>query len=161
MTELRNDQGDIWDEQSHSMLKYSFNTFISRPLERRSIPTSPVRRSSHQTCKRIKWNFKHKVYLVGHFYFQSKYLMLLGTMGDSLYITNGVLHPKIKSDDLWTNLLLRSRIPDLLKELHDSPTGGHVRMLKTLQKAVYTRAKKGEMLRKGTYLLMLVHLVRT
>lgn len=57
---------------------------------------------------------------------------------DSLHIRNGVLYRKFESDDgktfRWQLLLPRSRVTDVLKELHSSPTGGHFGVMKTLQK---------------------------
>jgi hypothetical protein len=57
---------------------------------------------------------------------------------DSLQIRNGVLYRKWESEDgktsKWQLVLPRSRIPDVLKELHNSPTGGHFGVMKTIQK---------------------------
>ncbi|KFM56688.1 Retrovirus-related Pol polyprotein from transposon 412, partial [Stegodyphus mimosarum] len=57
---------------------------------------------------------------------------------DSLHIRNGVLYRKFESDDgktfRWQLVLPRSRIPDVLKELHSSPAGGHFGIMKTLQR---------------------------
>ncbi|GFV25757.1 retrovirus-related Pol polyprotein from transposon 412 [Trichonephila clavipes] len=49
---------------------------------------------------------------------------------------NGVLYRKFESEDgktfRWQLVLPRSRIPEVLKELHGSPTGGHFGVMKTL-----------------------------
>ncbi|GFW46693.1 hypothetical protein TNCV_969021 [Trichonephila clavipes] len=42
----------------------------------------------------------------------------------------------------WQLVLPRSRIPEVLKELHGSPTGGHFCVMKTLH-----RARKGPKIR--------------
>ncbi|GFX83961.1 retrovirus-related Pol polyprotein from transposon 412 [Trichonephila clavipes] len=46
--------------------------------------------------------------------------------------------PKIESEDgktfRWQLVLPRSRIPEVLKELHGSPTGGHFGVMKTLHR---------------------------
>ncbi|GFX63475.1 retrovirus-related Pol polyprotein from transposon 17.6 [Trichonephila clavipes] len=48
---------------------------------------------------------------------------------NSLHLRNGVLYRKFESEDgktfRWQLVLPRSRIPEVLKELHGSPTGGH------------------------------------
>ncbi|GFX37108.1 retrovirus-related Pol polyprotein from transposon 412 [Trichonephila clavipes] len=50
---------------------------------------------------------------------------------------NGVLYRKFESEDGKTfrwHVLPRSRIPEVLKELHGSPTGGHFGVMKTLHR---------------------------
>ncbi|GFW13804.1 hypothetical protein TNCV_1670201 [Trichonephila clavipes] len=51
---------------------------------------------------------------------------------------NGVLYRKFESEDgktfRWQLVLPRSRIPEVLKELHGSPTGGHFGVMKTLHR---------------------------
>ncbi|MGG6496149.1 UNVERIFIED_CONTAM: hypothetical protein NY603_24855, partial [Bacteroidetes bacterium 56_B9] len=55
---------------------------------------------------------------------------------DSLRLRNGVLYRQWESDDgktsRWQLLLPRSRVAEVLKELHSSPTGGHFGVTKTL-----------------------------
>ncbi|GFV67985.1 hypothetical protein TNCV_1872671 [Trichonephila clavipes] len=55
---------------------------------------------------------------------------------NSLHLRNGVLYRKFESEDgktfRWQLVLPRSRIPEVLKELHGSPTGGHFGVMKTL-----------------------------
>ncbi|GFT61666.1 retrovirus-related Pol polyprotein from transposon 412 [Trichonephila clavipes] len=57
---------------------------------------------------------------------------------NSLHLRNGVLYRKFESEDgktfRWQLLLPRSRIPEVLKELHGSPTGGHFGVMKTLHR---------------------------
>ncbi|GFV89785.1 retrovirus-related Pol polyprotein from transposon 412 [Trichonephila clavipes] len=57
---------------------------------------------------------------------------------NSLYLRNGVLYRKFESEDgktfRWQLVLPRSRIPEVLKELHGSPTGGHYCVMKTLHR---------------------------
>lgn len=56
----------------------------------------------------------------------------------SLHLRNGVLYRKWESEDgranRWQLILPRSRIPEVLGELHSSATGGHFGLLKTLRK---------------------------
>ncbi|GBL89108.1 hypothetical protein AVEN_255242-1 [Araneus ventricosus] len=53
---------------------------------------------------------------------------------NSLQIRNGVLYRKWESEDgkssKWQLVLPRSRIPDVLKELHSNPKGGHIGVMK-------------------------------
>ncbi|GFX23991.1 retrovirus-related Pol polyprotein from transposon 412 [Trichonephila clavipes] len=57
---------------------------------------------------------------------------------NSLYLRNGVLYRKFESEDgktfRWQLVLPRSRIAEVLKELHGSPTGGHFGVMKTLHR---------------------------
>ncbi|GFU98817.1 hypothetical protein TNCV_2308411 [Trichonephila clavipes] len=57
---------------------------------------------------------------------------------DSLHLRNGVLYRKWDSDDgktfRWQLILPETRVSTVFKELHGSPTGGHFRVMKTLQK---------------------------
>ncbi|GFY06098.1 retrovirus-related Pol polyprotein from transposon 412 [Trichonephila clavipes] len=57
---------------------------------------------------------------------------------NSLHLRNGVLYRKFESEDgktfRWQLVLPRSRIPEVLKELHCSPTGGHFGVMKTLHR---------------------------
>ncbi|GFU89327.1 retrovirus-related Pol polyprotein from transposon 412 [Trichonephila clavipes] len=57
---------------------------------------------------------------------------------NSLHLRNGVLYRKFESEDgktfRWQLVLPRSRIPEVLKELHGSPTGGHFSVMKTLHR---------------------------
>ncbi|GFY16361.1 retrovirus-related Pol polyprotein from transposon 412 [Trichonephila clavipes] len=57
---------------------------------------------------------------------------------NSLHLRNGVLYRKFESEDgktfRWQLVLPRSRIPEVLKELHRSPTGGHFGVMKTLHR---------------------------
>ncbi|GFX85048.1 hypothetical protein TNCV_4998771 [Trichonephila clavipes] len=57
---------------------------------------------------------------------------------NSLHLRNGVLYRKFESEDgktfRWQLVLPRSRIPEVLKELHDSPTGGRFGVMKTLHR---------------------------
>ncbi|GFT68536.1 retrovirus-related Pol polyprotein from transposon 412 [Trichonephila clavipes] len=57
---------------------------------------------------------------------------------DSLHLRNGVLYRKWESDDgktfRWQLILPKTKISTVLKELHDSPTGGHSGVMKNLQK---------------------------
>ncbi|GFU91119.1 retrovirus-related Pol polyprotein from transposon 412 [Trichonephila clavipes] len=57
---------------------------------------------------------------------------------NSLHLRNGVLYLKFESEDgktfRWQLVLPRSRIPEVLKELHGSPTGGHFGVMKTLHR---------------------------
>ncbi|GFU71982.1 retrovirus-related Pol polyprotein from transposon 412 [Trichonephila clavipes] len=57
---------------------------------------------------------------------------------NSLHLRNGVLYRKFESEDgktfRWQLVLPRSRIPEVLKELHGSPTGGHFGVMKTLNR---------------------------
>ncbi|GFW52474.1 retrovirus-related Pol polyprotein from transposon 297 [Trichonephila clavipes] len=54
---------------------------------------------------------------------------------NSLHLRDGVLYRKFESEDgktfRWQLVLPRSRIPEVLKELHGSPTGGHFGVMKT------------------------------
>ncbi|GFW65658.1 retrovirus-related Pol polyprotein from transposon 412 [Trichonephila clavipes] len=56
---------------------------------------------------------------------------------NSLHLRNGVLYRKFESEDgktfRWQLVLPPSRIPEVLKELHGSPTGGHF-VMKTLHR---------------------------
>ncbi|GFV98111.1 retrovirus-related Pol polyprotein from transposon 412 [Trichonephila clavipes] len=57
---------------------------------------------------------------------------------NSLHLRDGVLYRKFESEDgktfRWQLVLPRSRIPEVLKELHGSPTGGHFGVMKTLHR---------------------------
>ncbi|GFX47043.1 hypothetical protein TNCV_316651 [Trichonephila clavipes] len=57
---------------------------------------------------------------------------------NSLHLRNGVLYRKFESEDgktfRWQLVLPRFRIPEVLKELHGSPTGGHFGVMKTLHR---------------------------
>ncbi|GFV91653.1 hypothetical protein TNCV_4762181 [Trichonephila clavipes] len=57
---------------------------------------------------------------------------------NSLHLRNGVLYRKFESEDgktfRWQLVLPRSRIPEVLKELHGSPLGGHFGVMKTLHR---------------------------
>ncbi|GFW36318.1 retrovirus-related Pol polyprotein from transposon 412 [Trichonephila clavipes] len=57
---------------------------------------------------------------------------------NSLHLKNGVLYRKFESEDgktfRWQLVLPRSRIPEVLKELHGSPTGGYFGVMKTLHR---------------------------
>ncbi|GFX69136.1 retrovirus-related Pol polyprotein from transposon 412 [Trichonephila clavipes] len=57
---------------------------------------------------------------------------------NSLHLRNGVLYRKFESEDgktfRWQLVLPQSRIPEVLKELHGSPTGGHFGVMKTLHR---------------------------
>lgn len=57
---------------------------------------------------------------------------------NSLHLQNGVLYRKWESDDgktsRWQLILPKSRIPEVLRELHNGATGGHFGLMKTLQK---------------------------
>ncbi|GFX92040.1 retrovirus-related Pol polyprotein from transposon 412 [Trichonephila clavipes] len=57
---------------------------------------------------------------------------------NSLHLRNGVLYRKFESEDgktfRWQLVLPRPRIPEVLKELHGSPTGGHFGVMKTLHR---------------------------
>ncbi|GBO04817.1 hypothetical protein AVEN_236546-1 [Araneus ventricosus] len=57
---------------------------------------------------------------------------------NSLHLRNGVLYRKWESEDgnslKWQLVLPRSRISDVLKELHSSPTDGHCGVTKTIHK---------------------------
>ncbi|GFW81996.1 retrovirus-related Pol polyprotein from transposon 412 [Trichonephila clavipes] len=57
---------------------------------------------------------------------------------NSLHLRNGVLYRKFESEDGKTFrrqlVLPRSRIPEILKELHGSPTGGHFGVMNTLHR---------------------------
>ncbi|GFW72910.1 retrovirus-related Pol polyprotein from transposon 412 [Trichonephila clavipes] len=57
---------------------------------------------------------------------------------NSLHLRNGVLYRKFESEDgktfRWQLVLPRSHIPEVLKELHGSPPGGHFGVMKTLHR---------------------------
>ncbi|GFV29249.1 retrovirus-related Pol polyprotein from transposon 412 [Trichonephila clavipes] len=57
---------------------------------------------------------------------------------NSLHLRNGVLYRKFESEDgktfRWQLVLPRSRIPEVHKELHGSPTRGHFGVMKTLHR---------------------------
>ncbi|GBN82991.1 Transposon Ty3-G Gag-Pol polyprotein [Araneus ventricosus] len=57
---------------------------------------------------------------------------------DSLHLKDGVLYRKWESDDgnsgRWQLILPKSKIPEVLRETHDSASGGHFRVMKTLSK---------------------------
>ncbi|GBN65899.1 Transposon Ty3-G Gag-Pol polyprotein [Araneus ventricosus] len=57
---------------------------------------------------------------------------------DSLHLKDGVLYRKWESDDgntcRWQLILPTSRIPEVLRETHDSTSGGHFGVTKTLSK---------------------------
>ncbi|GFT29364.1 retrovirus-related Pol polyprotein from transposon 412 [Trichonephila clavipes] len=61
---------------------------------------------------------------------------LLGSLG--LYLRNGNFYRKWESDDgkrfRWQLILPNTRVSTVLKELHGSPTGGHLGVMKTLHK---------------------------
>ncbi|GFX00478.1 retrovirus-related Pol polyprotein from transposon 412 [Trichonephila clavipes] len=65
-------------------------------------------------------------------------LSSIGPLWNSLHLRNGVLYRKFESEDgktfRWQLVLPRSRIPEVLKELHGSPTGGHFGVMKTLHR---------------------------
>ncbi|UYV83760.1 K02A2.6-like, partial [Cordylochernes scorpioides] len=60
------------------------------------------------------------------------------SLWDSLEFRGGVLYRKWESDDgqhiEWKMILPQSRVPSVLKELHNSPSGGHFGIAKTLGK---------------------------
>ncbi|GBM51209.1 hypothetical protein AVEN_85928-1 [Araneus ventricosus] len=57
---------------------------------------------------------------------------------DSLHLKHGVLYHKWESEDgsscRWQLILPKSRIQELLRETHDSASGGHFGVMKTLSK---------------------------
>ncbi|GBN48060.1 Transposon Ty3-G Gag-Pol polyprotein, partial [Araneus ventricosus] len=57
---------------------------------------------------------------------------------DSLHLKDGVLYRRWESDDgrccQWQLILPKSRIPEVLRETHDSTSGGHFGVMKTLSK---------------------------
>ncbi|GBL92230.1 Transposon Ty3-I Gag-Pol polyprotein [Araneus ventricosus] len=57
---------------------------------------------------------------------------------DSLHLKDGVLYRKWESDDgnscRWQLILPKSKIPEVLRETHDSASGGHFGVMKTLSK---------------------------
>ncbi|GBM48877.1 Retrovirus-related Pol polyprotein from transposon 297 [Araneus ventricosus] len=57
---------------------------------------------------------------------------------DSLHLKDGVLYRRWESDDgrscRWQLILPKSRIPEVLRETHDSASGGHFGVMKTLSK---------------------------
>ncbi|GBN20332.1 hypothetical protein AVEN_131314-1 [Araneus ventricosus] len=57
---------------------------------------------------------------------------------DSLHLKNGVLYRKWKSDNgsscRWLLILPKSIIQEVLRETHDSASGGHFGVMKTLSK---------------------------
>ncbi|GBN63376.1 hypothetical protein AVEN_265043-1 [Araneus ventricosus] len=57
---------------------------------------------------------------------------------DSLHLKDGVLYRKWESDDgsfcRWQLILPKSRIPEVLRETHESASGGHFGVMKTLSK---------------------------
>ncbi|GBM70035.1 Retrovirus-related Pol polyprotein from transposon 412 [Araneus ventricosus] len=57
---------------------------------------------------------------------------------DSLHLKDCVLYRKWESDDgnscRWQLILPKSRIPEVLREIHDSASGGHFGVMKTLSK---------------------------
>ncbi|GBL81222.1 Transposon Ty3-I Gag-Pol polyprotein [Araneus ventricosus] len=57
---------------------------------------------------------------------------------DSLHLKDGVLYRKWESDDgsscRWQLILPKSRIQEVLRETHDSTSGGHFGVMKTLSK---------------------------
>ncbi|GBN83301.1 Retrovirus-related Pol polyprotein from transposon 297, partial [Araneus ventricosus] len=57
---------------------------------------------------------------------------------DSLHLKDGVLYRKWESDDgsscRWQLILPKSRIQEVLRETHDSASGGHFGVMKTLSK---------------------------
>ncbi|GBN21411.1 hypothetical protein AVEN_246369-1 [Araneus ventricosus] len=60
------------------------------------------------------------------------------TLWDSLYLKDGVLYRKWESDDgrscRWQLILPKSRIQAVLQETHDSASGGHFGVMKTLRR---------------------------
>ncbi|GBM31585.1 Transposon Ty3-G Gag-Pol polyprotein, partial [Araneus ventricosus] len=57
---------------------------------------------------------------------------------DSLHLKDGVLYRRWESDNgsscRWQLILPKSRIPEVLRETHDSASGGHFGVMKTLSK---------------------------
>ncbi|GBM42499.1 hypothetical protein AVEN_80017-1 [Araneus ventricosus] len=57
---------------------------------------------------------------------------------DSLHLKDGVLYRRWEIDDgsayRWQLILPKSRIPEVLRETHDSASGGHFGIMKTLNK---------------------------
>lgn len=57
---------------------------------------------------------------------------------DSLHLKDGVLYRKWENDEgtnhRWQLVLPRSRVQEVLREVHDSPSGGHFGITKTLSK---------------------------
>ncbi|GBM57276.1 Transposon Ty3-I Gag-Pol polyprotein [Araneus ventricosus] len=57
---------------------------------------------------------------------------------DSLHLKDGVLYRRWESDNgsacRWQLILPKSRIPEVLRETHDSASGGHFEVMKTLSK---------------------------
>ncbi|GBN67343.1 hypothetical protein AVEN_178525-1 [Araneus ventricosus] len=57
-------------------------------------------------------------------------------LSDSLHLKDGVLYRKWESDDRsscrWQLILPKSRIQEVLRETHDSASGGHFGVMKTL-----------------------------
>nr|GBM72566.1 hypothetical protein AVEN_139093-1 [Araneus ventricosus] len=60
------------------------------------------------------------------------------TLWDSLHLKDGVLYRKWENDDgsscQWQLILPRSRIQEVLQETHDSTSGGHFGIMKTLRR---------------------------
>ncbi|GFV09002.1 retrovirus-related Pol polyprotein from transposon 412 [Trichonephila clavipes] len=80
----------------------------------------------------------NKTKLAGHLGLIVLQLSSIGPLWNSLHLRNGVLYRKFESEDgktfRWQLVLPRSRIPEVLKELHGSPTGGHFGVMKTLHR---------------------------
>ncbi|GBL95528.1 hypothetical protein AVEN_54129-1 [Araneus ventricosus] len=57
---------------------------------------------------------------------------------DSLHLKDGVLYRRWESDEgsscPWQLILPKSRIQEVLRETHDSASGGHFEVMKTLSK---------------------------
>ncbi|GBN28931.1 hypothetical protein AVEN_262197-1 [Araneus ventricosus] len=57
---------------------------------------------------------------------------------DSLQLKDGVLYPRWQSDDgsscRWQLIFPKSRIPEVLRKTHDSASGGHFGIMKTLRR---------------------------
>ncbi|GBN22807.1 hypothetical protein AVEN_104518-1 [Araneus ventricosus] len=57
---------------------------------------------------------------------------------DSLHLKDGVLYRRWESDDRtsfrWQLTLLKSKIPEVLRETRDSASGGHFGVMKSLSK---------------------------
>ncbi|GFX28125.1 hypothetical protein TNCV_424521 [Trichonephila clavipes] len=68
---------------------------------------------------------------------------------DSLHLRNGVVYRKWESDDGKTFrgqlILPKTKVSTVLKELHGSPTGGHLGVMKTLQKVRPRKRTRGRL----------------
>lgn len=116
---------------------YSFKTIEAKPLGRRRNSTCPVRLLNMKPITELKESSNTRP--TGRIFPPSvQILNVIGYHRYSFHIRNSMLYQIWEYDDgwnfKWKLLFSRSRNRDILKEMHNSSTGAHFGVMKTLQR---------------------------